>query len=174
MPDIYEPDEKYANSKIYIITSPFVDTPYIGSTYYPLEKRFDLHKYKSNRCSSKDIIKLGWAKIELLHDYPCNCRAELKIEEGRVMRLYPNRINKQMEGQTEDEQRIKHNERRRNNQEYKDKQKKKKNEARRNMSQEHKNKENERQRNRWQEQKDKCNEARRKNYAAKKAAASLA
>ena len=140
MPDIYEPDEKYANSKIYIITSPFVDTPYIGSTYYPLEKRFDLHKYKSNRCSSRHLIKLGDAKIELLHDYPCNCKAELNIEENRVMRLYPNRINKQIASQTKEEKRIKFNEyrrtnqaykdrsneRRRTNQEYKDKQKKKK------------------------------------------------
>ena len=42
------------------------------------------------------------------------------------------------------------------------------------MSQEQKDKENERKRNWSQEQKDKCNEARRKNYAAKKAAASLA
>ena len=169
MPDIYEPDEKYANSKIYIITSPFVDTPYIGSTYYPLEKRFDLHKYKSNRCSSKDIIKLGWAKIELLHDYPCNCRAELKIEEGRVMRLYPNRINKQMEGQTEDEQRIKNNEYRRTNQAYKDR-----SNERRRTNQEYKDKKNEARRNMSQEQKDKRNERQRKNYAAKKAAASLA
>ena len=161
----------WTKGKIYLIWSPHTDKVYIGSTTFTLNARFNkhIHDIKYNQgCSSEEIINLGDAEIRLIHLCPSFTKQELKFQEGRVMRLFENRVNIRMEGQTEEEIRHKKNEHLRNRSQER------KNilaEKKRNRSQEQKDKESETKRYWSQEQKDKCNETRRKRRAAKKAAA---
>ena len=68
----------YQNGKIYSIRSYLrPDLVYIGSTVQSLAVRFGGHKSKSNTCSSKEIVALGDAYIELIEEYPCENRIQL-------------------------------------------------------------------------------------------------
>jgi hypothetical protein len=76
----------YQQSKIYRLYSPSrADVGvYYGSTIQKLCKRFYGHKgdMKRNRCySSKPIIEIGDAVIELVEDFPCNNKKELEARE---------------------------------------------------------------------------------------------
>lgn len=78
---------KYQNGKVYSIRSRSnVDLVYVGSTIQPLSKRFGEHKHKSNKTSSKQIIDIGDAYIELIENYSCNSKEELCKREGEIMR----------------------------------------------------------------------------------------
>jgi hypothetical protein len=138
-------DEKdYSKGKIYMIWSPHTDKIYIGSTLDRLKERFRKHKYAS--ITSKIILDCGDAEIKLIRNFPCGSLFELETEEGRVMRLHPNRVNINMPRRTKQELKeladIKNEKRRNTPQEQRDKQ----NEKRRNWSKEHKDKINERRR----------------------------
>ena len=92
----------YTQGKIYMICSQKTDKVYIGSTTNTLNARFRRHII-GKRCSSVEIIDLGDAEIKLIHLCPCYTKKELTDQEGRVMRLFENRVNKQLEGQTDAE-----------------------------------------------------------------------
>jgi hypothetical protein len=84
----------YSQGKIYKITSASrPDLIYIGSTPRDIHQRFNEQKYRKN-CESKKLIELGDAKIELIHNFPCNSKLELRIEEQRVMDTFPIVVNK--------------------------------------------------------------------------------
>ena len=96
----------YSNGKIYKITSVLrPDLIYIGSTVWKLWKRMSSHRAKTNKSSSRQILELGDAVIELIHDFPCNSKEELRIEEQRVMNTFPVIVN-QHDAYLSDEDRI--------------------------------------------------------------------
>ena len=81
---------KFQNAKIYKIVCNVTGSQYIGSTVKPLYKRLSEHKAmykryitgKSNaKLSSFEILKSGDFTIELVIDYPCNCKTELLQKE---------------------------------------------------------------------------------------------
>jgi hypothetical protein len=74
--------------RIYAIRSPNTDKIYIGSTTIPLTKRMYYHKHKTNNCSSKEIINMMDAYIELLENYKCKDKNELHRREGELIRQY--------------------------------------------------------------------------------------
>jgi uncharacterized membrane protein len=71
----------YQQSKIYRLYSPSrADVGvYYGSTVCKLNERFYRHNNKD--CSSKSIIEIGDAVIELVEDFPCNSLKELQSRE---------------------------------------------------------------------------------------------
>ena len=77
----------FQNGKIYAVRS--VSRPdliYIGSTTQPLAMRFGGHKKPSNKCSSKVIIDIGDAYIDLIENFPCSDKNELNARENHYMR----------------------------------------------------------------------------------------
>ncbi len=70
---------KYNNGKIYKIIDNTNGNIYIGSTIRSLKER--LQRHKKLDCISKNIIKNGDYRIELIEDYPCNTKKELLIRE---------------------------------------------------------------------------------------------
>ena len=96
----------YQNGKVYSIRSRSnLDLVYIGSTTQPLSVRFGKHKTPKNITSSKQIIDLGDAYIELIENYSCNSREELVRREGQIIRSM-DCVNKQIAGRTYREYRI--------------------------------------------------------------------
>ena len=78
---------KYQNGKIYKIIDLGYSECYIGSTIQPLSKRFGHHcnTYKTHPCASSLILeKYGKenCKVELIENYPCENREQLKAREG--------------------------------------------------------------------------------------------
>jgi hypothetical protein len=71
----------YQQGKIYRIYSPSqADVGvYYGSTVRKLNKRLSEHKIQN--CSSRPIIEIGDAIIELVEDFPCNSLKELETRE---------------------------------------------------------------------------------------------
>lgn len=85
----------YAKGKIYSIRSYQTDKFYIGSTASPLSKRFYEHKATNKKfiagtlkgsCSSFQILNFGDAYIELLEEYPCENKNQLRKREGEYIR----------------------------------------------------------------------------------------
>ena len=84
----------YQQGRIYSIRS--VSNPdliYIGSTTQTLSRRFSSHKRKNSKCSSREIITIGDAYIELIENFPCNDIYELEARENIHMRAF-NCVNK--------------------------------------------------------------------------------
>jgi hypothetical protein len=106
-----ETENKYANGKIYKITSKQTDKVYIGSTTRKLYIRFNEHKkdfrkWKNNTynyVSSYEILKYYDAQIELIEDYNCASKEELHKREGYVILNTANCINKAIMGRTKAE-----------------------------------------------------------------------
>ena len=85
----------FQQSKIYSIRSHSrPDLIYIGSTTQPLSKRMVQHREARSKCSSKEIIAIGDAYIELIENFPCNDKYELNARENRHMRAIENVVNK--------------------------------------------------------------------------------
>ena len=98
----------YSKGKIYCIRSHKTDLIYIGSTVQPLYKRLNVHKGHY-----RDYIKNGTHKIysykifelddkpyiELIKNYPCDCKDELDREEGKYIRAMEC-VNKVIPGRT--------------------------------------------------------------------------
>jgi hypothetical protein len=70
---------KYINGKIYKIIDNTNGNIYIGSTIKTLKRRLECHICMD--CISKEIIKNGDYKIELIEVYPCNNDEELRKRE---------------------------------------------------------------------------------------------
>ena len=69
----------YQNGKIYTIRSySRPDLIYIGSTTVSLSERFGKHKHNTGE-TSKIIIELGDAYIELFEEYPCEGHSKLNL-----------------------------------------------------------------------------------------------
>ena len=97
----------YQNAKIYSIRSRSrPDLVYIGSTTQGLAKRFGGHNYlfRNNRlkCTSKKVIEIGDAFVELVETYACPNRNELERREGEIIRSM-DCVNKQIPGRTKQE-----------------------------------------------------------------------
>jgi len=100
--------KNYQNGKIYSIRSHQTELIYIGSTTEPLSKRLSVHKrdykrYKNNKhhyITSFEIIKHNDYYIELIENYPCNSKDELRMREGQIIRETANAVNKRIEGRT--------------------------------------------------------------------------
>lgn len=93
----------YQNGKIYTIRSPHTEKYYIGSCKQPLYKRWWSHKNRLT-CTSREIIALGDAYIELMELYPCNNKMELWKREGELQRLHrADIVNFKFEARTEEE-----------------------------------------------------------------------
>jgi len=88
--------------RIYKITSPSTDKIYIGSTTKTLSYRFSSHKI--NHCSSIEIINYGDSKIELLEEFECQDKDELKWKEREYQeRFKENCVNQRRAITTDDE-----------------------------------------------------------------------
>jgi hypothetical protein len=90
----------YQQAKAYVIRS--VSRPdliYIGSTTQRLSKRFNSHKLPSNTTSSRQIILLGDAYIELLEEFPCDNKEQLLKREGELIRSHTC-VNNRIAGRT--------------------------------------------------------------------------
>ena len=85
----------FQNGKIYMIRSASrQDLIYIGSTTQTLAQRMAKHRKPSNTCSSREIVSIGDAYIELIENFSCNNKDELNACENRHMRTLQNVINK--------------------------------------------------------------------------------
>jgi len=93
----------YQQGKIYLIWSPTSMDIYIGSTVRPLWDRMSKHKNKNDIITSKAIIELGNAEIELIEAYPCNSKQELEQRERWYIENALYCINKVIPGRTKKE-----------------------------------------------------------------------
>ncbi len=84
----------FQKGKIYKITNDYNDEIYIGSTCDTLVKRFSSHKKASNNHNDKHrplyqlINEIGFNRfrIQLIEDYPCEDRYQLRQKEGQYIR----------------------------------------------------------------------------------------
>jgi len=94
----------YSQAKIYKIVSPSTDLVYYGSTCNPLEIRFQQHIRQFNKgkkyYSSQEVIAFGDAFIELVENFPCHSKTELRQREGYYIRNNDCVVNKKLEGRT--------------------------------------------------------------------------
>ena len=74
--------------KVYKICSPHTEKIYIGSTFRTLERRFSDHTACSNKTSSKLILAMGDAFIELLDEVQVLDKNELRDIEQQYLELY--------------------------------------------------------------------------------------
>jgi hypothetical protein len=86
----------YSQAKIYKITNDYNDDVYIGSTCDTLVKRFSGHKKSCTNSQKKDrplyslINEIGFDRfrIELLFEFSCNDKYELRQKEGEYIRKF--------------------------------------------------------------------------------------
>ena len=78
-------ENKYSRGKIYKLIDNTNGNIYIGSTIRDLNKRLNEHR-RPCRNISREIIKNGDYKIELIKNYPCNNKFELEEEEAKYIR----------------------------------------------------------------------------------------
>ena len=99
--------QDFTKGKIYKITNDFNDDVYIGSTCDRLVKRFNSHKREARKENSKNrplyklINEVGFERfrIQLIEDFPCNDKYELRQREGHFIRQLGT-LNKKIEGRT--------------------------------------------------------------------------
>ncbi len=96
---------RYTKAKIYKISNPDTLDVYIGSTNYDyLSMRFYRHKMDAPHCDRfGDIFKTDNAKIEVIEDYPCRNKEELRFRERFWIETTANCINHQIPILTQDE-----------------------------------------------------------------------
>jgi len=107
-------ENSYQNGKVYRIWSLDTNDIYVGSSSDTLSNRFCRHKSdykkwkegdKTRYCSSSilfDLVGVDNCKIELIKNFPCNSKAELNREEGRIMRENKDIIvNRKLAGRTQ-------------------------------------------------------------------------
>jgi len=80
-------ENKYSRGKIYKIIDNTNGNIYIGSTIQDLNIRLNEHR-RPCRNVSREIIKNGDYKIELIKNYPCINKFELEEEEAKYIREY--------------------------------------------------------------------------------------
>jgi len=102
--------QDFNKSKIYKITNDYNNDVYVGSTCDTLVKRFIRHKTDSKNEVKKDrpfyilMNEIGFERfrIELIEDYPCQDKYELRQREGHHIREIGT-LNKRIEGRTKQE-----------------------------------------------------------------------
>ena len=101
----------YNKGKIYVIRSHKTDLIYIGSTIQPLSVRIGKHRNAYNNYlksgnqyfTSTEIFTLDPNPyIELIINFSCSCKEELRKEEGKYIRKMKC-VNKNVAGRTEKE-----------------------------------------------------------------------
>ena len=86
--------QDFSKGKIYKITNDFNNEVYIGSTCNTLNRRFIKHKSDSKRDKNKNtslyklMNEIGFERfrIQLLEDYHCEDKYELRQREGHYIR----------------------------------------------------------------------------------------
>jgi hypothetical protein len=105
----------YKNGKIYSLRSRSrLDLVYVGSTTQELSKRLAEHVGRFRRdgmsmaATSKFVLEIGDAYIELIEYCPCATKAELFRREGQLQRAIAGTVNRHIAGQTREEYRATH------------------------------------------------------------------
>ena len=109
--------QDFTKAKIYKITNDYNDEVYIGSTCNKLTKRFSQHR---NHCKNEDkknsplyslMNEIGETRfrIQLICDYPCEDKYQLKQKEGEYIRDLGT-LNKQIAGRTQQQYKEEHKE----------------------------------------------------------------
>ena len=109
--------QDFTKSKIYKITNDYNDEVYIGSTCNKLTKRFSQHRNNSKHPNKKDrplytlMNEIGENRfrIQLICDYPCEDKYQLKQKEGEYIRNIGT-LNKQIAGRTQQQYQEEHRE----------------------------------------------------------------
>ncbi len=99
-----------SKGKIYKITNDYNDDVYVGSTCDTLVKRFSSHKSHINCVRVVNIplyvlmreIGTDRFRIELIENYPCEDKYQLRQREGYFIRQFGN-LNRQIAGRTKKE-----------------------------------------------------------------------
>ena len=102
--------QDFSKGKIYKITNDYNDDIYIGSTCNTLIKRFSQHKADHIREKNKDyplyslMNEIGFERfrIELIEDFVCSDKYELRQKEGFYIRQMGT-LNKKIAGRTKQE-----------------------------------------------------------------------
>ena len=118
---------KFQKGKIYKVCNTIDDDIYIGSTIETLGRRMTKHRYNAKQGNDKTLLQLQEKGvenlyIELIEEYPCSNKQELRAREGYWQRQL-NNINKRIEDRTSKEwyQDVKHDEEfKQKRQEYRD------------------------------------------------------
>ena len=104
----HKPNE-YSKGKIYAVRNYIDNDIYIGSTTQQLYKRFYDHKKNSEEPNNNNLLyikirEIGQDKfyIELIENYPCEAKQELKRREGELIREKAT-LNKIVAGRTRKE-----------------------------------------------------------------------
>ena len=102
----------YSNAKIYCIRNYNDSDVYVGSTCQPLSKRMADHRIAMNSKRQRDFNMTLYVKmrdqgatnsyIELLEEYPCENKEQLRAKEGEYIRSLST-LNKRIEGRTIEE-----------------------------------------------------------------------
>ena len=100
--------QDFTKGKIYKITNDFNDDVYIGSTCDRLVKRFAAHKAAAKQEKNKNIplyklinnVGFERFRIQLIEDFACNDKYELRQREGHYIRELSKNLNKKIEGRT--------------------------------------------------------------------------
>jgi group I intron endonuclease len=104
--------QDFNKGKIYKITNDYNDDIYVGSTCDTLIRRFINHKarFKKERSKNSSIYKLmneiGFERfrIELIEEYPCQDKYQLRQREGHFIRELGT-LNMRIECRTDEEYR---------------------------------------------------------------------
>jgi len=102
--------QDFSKGKIYKITNDYNNDIYVGSTCDLLTKRFSYHRSDYRREVKKDRLlyklmnEIGFERfrIELIEDYPCQDKYELRQREGHHIREIGT-LNKKIAGRTKQE-----------------------------------------------------------------------
>ena len=100
--------QNFKNGKIYKITNDYNDDVYIGSTCDRLVKRFATHKAAAKQEKNKNIplyklingVGFQRFRIQLIEEFPCNDKYELRQKEGYYIRELSKNLNKNIAGRT--------------------------------------------------------------------------
>lgn len=109
--------QEFSKGKIYKITNDYNDDIYVGSTCDTLVKRFSRHRKdckKRNHLPLYELIeKIGFERfrIELIENYPCEDKYQLRQKEGLWIRQLGT-LNIKIEGRTRKEYNDEHKEQR--------------------------------------------------------------
>ena len=99
---------KYMNSKIYKLVNDVNDDVYVGSTYNLLCRRMEKHRSHRFQYAHRPLYKLmndlgvERFRIELVEDFPCENREQLRKREGYFIRQLGN-LNMVIEDRTRKE-----------------------------------------------------------------------
>ena len=102
----------YSKAKVYCIRNYNDSDVYVGSTCQPLSKRMADHRIAMNSKRKRDFNMNLYVKmreygahnfyIELLEEYPCKNKEQLRAKEGEYIRSLST-LNKRIEGRTIEE-----------------------------------------------------------------------